>query len=65
MTVGRRGYSELIRLPIFGLYANDELVATVRAGDLREAQVLFKRSGLEGERVRRLSGKASGERKRP
>jgi hypothetical protein len=61
---GGRGYSELIRLPIFGLYADDQLIATVRAGDIQEARVLFKRAGMKGGQVRQLSYTASDERER-
>ena len=52
----RRSYSGLMRLPAFGLYREDCLVATVRAKTAPDAREIFKRHelGQQGDRVRRI-----------
>ena len=39
-------------LTAYGLYVGDKLVASVRARDAQKARDIFKKAGLEGERVR-------------
>ena len=54
--MNRRSYSGLMRLPAWGLFdADGALVASVRAARAIEARELFRRQGLVGARVRRLS----------
>jgi metallophosphoesterase superfamily enzyme len=50
----RRSYGGLMKLPAWGLYVGDRLVASARAASAYDAQQLFRAHGLEGERVRRI-----------
>lgn len=56
MAASRRSYRGLMALPAWGLYdAIGALVASCRAALATDARDLFKRHGLQGARVRRIT----------
>jgi hypothetical protein len=56
MTTQRRSYTNLMTKPAMGLYdERGRLVATVRADTPHDARSIFKRHGLSGSRVRRIT----------
>jgi hypothetical protein len=54
-TEGRRSYRKLMAWPVWGLYDDEGLRATIRAESAQAARVLFIGSALSGTRVRRIA----------
>jgi hypothetical protein len=56
VTDSRRSYTNLMRKPAMGLYDDTgRLVATIRADTPHDARAIFKRHGLSGARVKRIT----------
>jgi thioester reductase-like protein len=50
-------YRRALQLPAWGLYASEQLVATVRADNAEAARQKFKKADMSGERVKKIAEK--------
>lgn len=50
--MSRRSYSGLSKLPAWGLYVGERIIASVRAKTAEDAEEIFHRHGLTGVEVR-------------